>query len=169
MKKNDPEGLRLDAARLFIELNQVLTEGNRISVIGFGETTNIYIEPTGVAKNKQEILEAVSSIRSDQIYTDMKDVLEKVRVMLDDRVKKNHAVVIFLTDGDLGIDDVPIPEDIKETENEESVKPRPPSREKDSQDEFKEDEDHDASLPEKEDMLNKYLEDYKEELRRRLH
>jgi len=66
MKKNDPGNLRVEAARLFIELNQILTEGNRVSIVGFGEKTNIYIEPTEVAMKKQEIMEAVSNIKSNQ-------------------------------------------------------------------------------------------------------
>ena len=42
MKQNDPENKRIDAAKLFVELNEILTKGNRVSVIGFGEQTNIY-------------------------------------------------------------------------------------------------------------------------------
>lgn len=42
MRQNDPGNKRIDAAKLFVELNEILTDGNRVSVVGFGEQTNIY-------------------------------------------------------------------------------------------------------------------------------
>ena len=42
MKKNDPQDLRKDAAKLFVYLAEVMNKGNRVLVSGFGETTNIY-------------------------------------------------------------------------------------------------------------------------------
>jgi len=171
MKTNDPYDLRVDAARLFIELNQILTEGNRVSVAGFGEATNIYIEPAEVAMNKQEIMEALSSIKSNQKYTDMKAVLEEVKSMLDDRIKKNYAVVIFLTDGDLGIDDIPIPEGIKKESTSGGEKPEPPSRDTGGQEEGTREEDEDTTPDEDGagEKLDQYLEEYKEELFRLCH
>jgi len=168
MKVNDPDRLRVDAARLFIELNQILTENNRVAVAGFGEVTNIYIEPTGVAMNKQGIMDAVSSIKSNQQYTDMKDALEQVKSMLDDRIKKNHAVVIFLTDGDLGIDDIPIPDEIKEEASSSGEKPKPPPRGTDDEEEGGsiKDEEKEQAPPgaDRDERLEEYLEEYKEEL-----
>lgn len=168
MKKNDPGNLRVEAARLFIELNQILTEGNRVSIVGFGEKTNIYIEPTEVAMKKQEIMEAVSNIKSNQSLTDMKSALMEVKSMLDERVKKNHAVVIFLTDGDLGIDDIPVPDEIREGSGDQKDRPEPPSREIEKtgdEDESNEDGQSDENIAsDPEDRLNEYLEEYKSEL-----
>jgi len=168
MKKNDPGNMRVEAARLFIELNQILTEGNRVSIVGFGEKTNIYIEPTEIAMNKQDIMEAVSSIKSNQSLTDMKSALMEVKSMLDERVRKNHAVVIFLTDGDLGIDDIPVPDEIREGSGDQKDKPEPPSREIEKtgdKDENDEDGQPDENItPDPENRLNEYLEEYKSEL-----
>ncbi len=168
MKKNDPGRLRVDAASLFIELNQILTENNRISVAGFGELTNIYIEPTNVAMNKQGILEAARSIKSDQQYTDMKKALKEIKLMLDGRVKKNNAVVILLTDGDLGIDDIPIPDHITDGSSGSDIKPEPPSRgisEGVDGDESQEGQEEPPGAGiDREEKLYEYLEEYKQEL-----
>ncbi|MCD4670414.1 MAG: VWA domain-containing protein [Actinomycetia bacterium] len=168
MKKNDPGNLRVDAARLFIELNQILTEGNRVAIVGFGEKTNIYIELTKIAKNKKDIMEAISNIKSNQNLTDMKSALEEVKSMLDERVRKNRTAVIFLTDGDLGIDDIPIPDEIREGEN---GRPKPPVREteksgnKDESDEGDGDSQSGGNIAaDPQDRLNEYLEKYKAEL-----
>ncbi len=168
MKKNDPGNLRVEAARLFIELNQILTEGNRVSIVGFGEKTNIYIEPTEIAMNKQDIMEAVSNIKSNQSLTDMKSALMEVKSMLDERVRKNHAVVIFLTDGDLGIDDIPVPDEIRNGSGDQKDRPEPPSREIEKTGD-KDESDKDGQIDENigsdpEDRLNEYLEKYKSEL-----
>jgi len=187
MKQNDPENKRIDAAKLFVELNEILTKGNRVSVIGFGEKTNIYIEPTEIGKNKTEIMEAISSIKSNQALTDMKLALEDVKSMLDERVKKNRTIIIFLTDGDLGIDDIPIPDEIKDSDDKPREKPEPPSRDdintdNDSASSAGQDEDlennasGDDQLSESEDeqidskpdsadsRMEEYLEEYKDEL-----
>ncbi len=187
MKQNDPENKRIDAAKLFVELNEILTKGNRISVIGFGNQTNIYIEPTEIGKNKTEIMEAISSIKSNQSLTDMKLALEDVKAMLDERVKRNRTIIIFLTDGDLGVDDIPIPDEIRKGEDGSKGKPEPPSRndievDKDSastagQDEGPEDsatgydqlsESEDTQIDPKPDnvesRMEEYLEEYKDEL-----
>ncbi len=171
MKNNDPENLRVDAARLFIELNQILTEGNRVSIIGFGEETNIYIEPTEIAKNKKKIMEAISNIKSNQDLTDMKSALEEVKLMLDERVKKNQTVVIFLTDGDLGIDDIPIPDYIREGNSNQEDKPEPPVRETEkSGDKYESNEgggdsqSDESIVSDPQERLDEYLEEYKAEL-----
>jgi hypothetical protein len=187
MKQNDPEEKRIDAAKLFIELNEILIKGNRVSVVGFGEQTNIYIEPSEIEKNKTKIMEAITSIESDQALTDMKLALEDVKSMLDERVKKNKTIIIFLTDGDLGVDDIPIPDEIRGEGDGPKEKPEPPSREdidsgkeranKDGQDEDLDDPlAGDDQLQEYEDTqtdprpdntesnAEKYLEEYKEEL-----
>ena len=187
MKQNDPENKRIDAAKLFVELNEILTKGNRVSVIGFGEKTNIYIEPTEIGKNKTEIMEAISSIKSNQALTDMKLALEDVKSMLDERVRRNRTIIIFLTDGDLGIDDIPIPDEIKDSDDKPRGKPEPPSRDdintdNDSASLAGQDEDlennasGDDQLSESEDeqidskpdstdsRMEEYLEEYKDEL-----
>jgi len=186
MKQNDPENKRIDAAKLFVELNEILTKGNRVSVIGFGKQTNIYIEPTEIGKNKTEIMGAISSIKSNQSLTDMKLVLEDVKAMLDERIKRNRTIIIFLTDGDLGVDDIPIPDEISKGWDESKEKPKPPSRDdinvdKDSstvgQDEDPENpatgydqlsESEDTQIDSKPDSvesrMEEYLEEYKDEL-----
>jgi hypothetical protein len=187
MKQNDPENKRIDAAKLFVELNEILTKGNRVSVIGFGKQTNIYIEPTEIGKNKTEIMEAISSIKSNQALTDMKLALEDVKAMLDERVKRNRTIIIFLTDGDLGVDDIPIPDEIRKGGDGSKKKPKPPSRDdinadKDSTSkagQYEDPEDSangDDQLLESEDTqidskpdsseirMEEYLEEYKDEL-----
>ena len=37
MRTNDPSNMRVDAARLFIYLNEMLSKGNRVLLAGFGE------------------------------------------------------------------------------------------------------------------------------------
>lgn len=187
MKQNDPENKRIDAAKLFVELNEILTKGNRVSVVGFGEQTNIYIEPTEIGKSKAEVMEAISSIKSNQALTDMKLALEDVKSMLDGRVKRNKTIIIFLTDGDLGVDDIPIPDEIRKGDDKPKEKPEPPSREdinadKDSpgtagqgedledpasgDDQLSESEDKqiDSEPDSAESRIEEYLEEYKDEL-----
>ena len=187
MRQNDPGNKRIDAAKLFVELNEILTEGNRVSVVGFGEQTNIYIEPTEIGKNKPEIMEAISSIKSDQALTDMKLALTDVKSMLDERLKRNRTVIIFLTDGDLGVDDIPIPDEIREGGDEQKEKPEPPSRENIGTDKNNagaigqdtnsenigsgedpmpstEDESDESKPDSEESRMGEYLEEYKEEL-----
>jgi len=187
MKQNDPENKRIDAAKLFVELNEILTRGNRVSVVGFGEQTNIYIEPAEIGKNKTEIMEAISSIKNNQVLTDMKLALEDVKAMLDERVKRNRTIIIFLTDGDLGAEDIPIPDEIRNGDDEPGGKPEPPSRDDISADKNStgtagqdedlndpvsgndqlsgsEDKQIDSKPDSAESGMEEYLEEYKDEL-----
>lgn len=122
MKKNDPQDLRKDAAKLFVYLAEAMNKGNRVLISGFGEVTNIYAPLTDISGNEKYISEAIDKIKSDQDLTDMKGALEKIKQMLDTRIDKKKTVVIFLTDGSLTLDDIP-PEKIKD-------KDKKPSREK---------------------------------------
>jgi len=147
----------------------------------------IYIEPSEIIKNKTEIMEAISSIKSNQALTDMKPALEDVKSMLDERVKRNKTIIIFLTDGDLGIDDVPIPDEIREGDDGPKEKPEPPSRDDKNADENRngtaeqdvvleepvagdnkvsesEDDQIDSKPDTAESRMEEYLEEYKEEL-----
>jgi len=147
----------------------------------------IYIEPSEIIKNKTEIMEAISSIKSNQALTDMKPALEDVKSMLDERVKRNKTIIIFLTDGDLGIDDVPIPDEIREGDDGPKEKPEPPSRDDKNADENSngtaeqdvvleepvagdnkvsesEDDQIDSKPDTAESRMEEYLEEYKEEL-----
>ncbi len=132
MKKNDPNDLRKDAAKLFVYLAEVMNKGNRVLVSGFGETTNIYAPMIDITDNQAEISTAIDRIRSDQGLTDMKGALEKIKLALDERNEKQNTIVIFLTDGALTLDDIPPAGtgDDKQTRN----KPEKPSgREGDDQ------------------------------------
>jgi len=86
-------------------------------------------------------------------------------------VKKNRTMVIFLTDGALGIDDIPIPDEITEGGSNQGGKPVPPSRETEKiGDEDESDNEDEGSqsggsiVSDPEDHLNEYLEEYKAEL-----
>src|SRR4030067_120939 len=75
MRTNDPSNMRVDAARLFIYLSEMLSKGNRVLVAGFGEKTNIYLPLTEISGNEDDINTAIKMIQSNQKYTDMKDAL----------------------------------------------------------------------------------------------
>ncbi|MBN2073105.1 MAG: VWA domain-containing protein [Actinobacteria bacterium] len=129
MRINDPQDLRKDAAKLFVELNELLAGGSRVSVAGFGENTNIYIDPTGVSQGKAEIIEAIENIRSNQKYTDIKLALEEIDSMLRERTVKNKTIIVILTDGKLDTGDIPIPEDVLRDIQDGQEKPSPPGKE----------------------------------------
>lgn len=109
MRKNDPTNMRIEAAKLFVDLINMLGKDSRVSIVGFGEETNIYIPLTDISENEDEIKSSINSIKSNQTLTDMKGALTDVRDMLNDREKKNKTAVIFLTDGKLDINDIPLP------------------------------------------------------------
>ena len=116
MKKNDPQNMRIDAAKLFIYLAEILNRGNRALISGFGESTNIYLPITEISGNEDEISSAIDKIKSNQQLTDMKGALEKIKSILDGRQEKQKTAVIFLTDGSLTINDIP-------AQSEEDKKP----------------------------------------------
>ena len=109
MKKNDPDNMRVEAAKLFVDLINVLGKGSRVSIVGFGENTNIYIPLTEISGNEDDIKNSINAIKSNQSLTDMKGALIVVKSMLDERQKQNKTAVIFLTDGKLDINDIPLP------------------------------------------------------------
>ena len=108
MRTNDPSNMRVDAARLFIYLNEMLSKGNRVLLAGFGEKTNIYLPLTEISGNEDAINAAVKMIQSNQQYTDMKGALADIKKVLGQRIDKQKTAVIFLTDGALTIDDIPL-------------------------------------------------------------
>lgn len=107
MKGNDPSNLRIDAAKLFIYLSEILNRGNRVLIAGFGEKTNIYMPLTEISGNEEKISGAIGQIQGNQKYTDMKGALTEIKLTLDERKDKRKTAVIFLTDGALTIDDIP--------------------------------------------------------------
>lgn len=107
MRTNDPSNMRVDAARLFIYLNEMLSEGNRVLIAGFGEKTNIYLPLTEITGNEDAINAAIEMIKSNQNYTDMKGALADIKKILGQRIVKQKTAVIFLTDGALTINDIP--------------------------------------------------------------
>ncbi|MBM3706386.1 MAG: VWA domain-containing protein, partial [Actinobacteria bacterium] len=107
MKNNDPQNLRIDAAKLFIYLAEILNKGNRALVAGFGEITNVYAPLTDISGNEKELSSAIDQIKSNQDLTDMKGALTKIKEILDNRAEKRKTIVIFLTDGSLTLEDIP--------------------------------------------------------------
>jgi hypothetical protein len=107
MKNNDPANLRVDAAKLFVYLSEILNKGNRVLIAGFGEKTNIYLPITEITGNEEKISKAIDEIKSDQKITDMKGALAEIKNILDGRPEKRKTAVIFLTDGALTINDIP--------------------------------------------------------------
>ncbi len=107
MKNNDPANLRVDAAKLFVYLSEILNKGNRVLIAGFGEKTNIYLPITEISGNEEKISKAIDEIKSDQKITDMKGALAEIKNILDGRPEKRKTAVIFLTDGALTINDIP--------------------------------------------------------------
>src|SRR4030066_1521531 len=107
MRTNDPSNMRVDAARLFIYLSEVLSKGNRVLIAGFGEKTNIYLPLTEISGNEDDINAAIKMIQSNQKYTDMQGALADIKKVLEQRIDKQKTAVIFLTDGALTIDDIP--------------------------------------------------------------
>ncbi|MBM3707835.1 MAG: VWA domain-containing protein [Actinobacteria bacterium] len=126
MKKNDPQNMRVDAAKLFVYLAEILNKGNRVLISGFGESTNVYLTLTEISGNEDDISSAINKIKSDQKLTDIKGALEKIKSILDGRQEKQKTAVIFLTDGSLTINDIP-PQSQK---GEKPVKEKP-GKEKD--------------------------------------
>jgi len=107
MRKNDPQNMRIDAAKLFVYLAEILNKGNRVLISGFGANTNIYLPLTEISGNENDISSAINKIKSNQMLTDMKGALEKIKTILDGRQEKQKTAVIFLTDGSLTINDIP--------------------------------------------------------------
>ncbi len=92
MKKNDPDNMRVEAAKLFVDLINVLSKESRVSIVGFGENTNIYIPLTEISGNEDDIKNSINTIKSNQSLTDMKDALIVVKSMLNERQKQNKTV-----------------------------------------------------------------------------
>lgn len=155
MRKNDPYNMRIDAAKLFVYLAEVLNKGNRVLVSGFGAETNIYLPLTYVQANEKEISAAISKIKSNQGLTDMKGALERIKNLLDERQEKKKTVVIFLTDGSLTISDIPPQKSEKETMDRDTT--RTTQSQQDSGDSPR---DSTQSQDDKTDQVLKGEEDY---------
>jgi len=179
MKKNDPANLRKDAAKLFVYLAETLNKGNRVLVSGFGKTTNIYLPLTDISGNEGQISSAIDKIQSSQALTDMKGALKKIKNELDFRTDKKKTVVIFLTDGSLTIEDIPLETGDSEQPSRDRPKKPPsddgPSAVPDNKtDTFKEDklkkndknsqDDKPESVEDAPKRESDYLEIYKKEL-----
>ena len=123
MRTNDPSNMRVDAARLFIYLSEVLSKGNRVLIAGFGEKTNIYLPLTEISGNEDAINAAIKTIQSNQKYTDMKGALADIKKVLGQRIDKQKTAVIFLTDGALTIDDIPPEAAVDQTVKNGNEKP----------------------------------------------
>jgi hypothetical protein len=168
MKINDPQNLRKDAAKLFVYLAEIMNKGNRALISGFGEKTNIYTELTDISNNEDEISSAIDEIKSNQDLTDMKGALEKVKQVLDGRTERKKTFVIFLTDGSLTIDDVPIEVDLEQTPSDDKPE-RAPGRDMSEDDipespEIFEDEKEDIDRIGPSNTPESYLEEYKRDL-----
>ncbi len=133
MKKNDPDNMRVEAAKLFVDLINVLGKGSRVSIVGFGENTNIYIPLTEISGNEDDIKNSINAIKSNQSLTDMKGALIVVKSMLDERQKQNKTAVIFLTDGKLDINDIPLPATGQKAGKTEGSKPDSPNEDSNPQ------------------------------------
>jgi hypothetical protein len=192
MRKNDPDNMRIEAAKLFVDLIDVLGEGSRVSIVGFGENTNIYIPLTEISGNEEDIKDSINTIKSDQGLTDMKGALIEVKSMLNNRQKQNDTYVILLTDGKLDINDIPLPgreqkagttgesrssDTLDENYNPQLEKESTSgSKDKRSDNNFTvdplEEEDHEGSSREREEVerieseewMTEYLEKYRAEL-----
>jgi uncharacterized protein with von Willebrand factor type A (vWA) domain len=107
MKKNDPENTRIEAAKLFVDLNTAFASDSRVCVIGFGQKVHVYFDLQDIRGNEEAIRASLDNIKSDQPLTDMKAAFLKAQEILEAREQKNNSALIFLTDGALTLDDIP--------------------------------------------------------------
>ncbi len=122
MKKNDPQNTRIDAAKLFVDLNGALDKDSRVCIIGFGEKVNVYFDLQDISGNEQAIRASLDQIKSSEPLTDMKAAFLKAWEILSAREIKNKAAIIFLTDGSLTLDDIPKEDFSDKTQNTQAEK-----------------------------------------------
>ena len=101
MKKTDPSGLRVEAAKLFLSL---LEDGNRVGVLAF-DTASRDLHPLQVlGQDRSAPLERLNHITSDGQFTNLEKALRRAYDMLP-RADGRERCIILMTDGKMDIGD----------------------------------------------------------------
>lgn len=103
MKKNDPNNLRLEAAKAFVDLANI---GDQIAVLDFSTDCKIHSRLTVVKseKDREKLKSCIDLVGSSGKMTDILTALEKALEVMKTGSKGGHSqAVILLTDGKLEI------------------------------------------------------------------
>ena len=97
METNDPQNLRITAAKLFIAL---LDPGDGAAIITFADDSQINSHFTTIQgyEDKLGLINSLGDIQSEG-YTNMKAAFEDVVEVLDEDLTGNQKYIVFLTDG----------------------------------------------------------------------
>jgi len=111
MRYNDPERIRVDASRMFIDL---LHPNDRISIIGFGEKARI-ITPLVMTGSGRSLIESGLATVGDQNnnlpqshgrYSMIGDALKAADSLLKQRTNPRKSIILIFTDGEFQEDDI---------------------------------------------------------------
>lgn len=98
MKDNDPNGVRIEAAKRAIDL---LSNSDQVCVIQFADEASVLLplRKVGGESSRNEILSTINNIGT-QGYTDLKGGLEKALVELSKAETWKKKIVLLLSDGE---------------------------------------------------------------------
>jgi len=104
MKKNDPNKLRREAAKMFVAL---LDRKDRVSLVSFSGRAYPITRFLSLneRKNEQKLLKSIDKLIANGKYTNLHDALQRGYELLTSKNKKGHAKhIILMSDGkmDLG-------------------------------------------------------------------
>lgn len=104
MKKNDPNKLRREAAKMFVAL---LDRKDRVSLVSFSGRAYPVTRFLSLneRKNEQKLLKSIDKLIANGKYTNLHDALQRGYELLTSKSKKGHAKhIILMSDGkmDLG-------------------------------------------------------------------
>ncbi|GAB1269341.1 hypothetical protein NBRC116493_25940 [Aurantivibrio infirmus] len=96
MRQNDPNNLRQPALELLVKL---LPENSKSGVWTFGKYVNMLVPHKDVSEEwRASAAEASSRIKSNGLYTNMGEALEKAAYDLESKIKSRRDIIL-LTDG----------------------------------------------------------------------
>lgn len=103
MKRNDPDRIRDQGARLFL---QFLEEEDRFSIVEFGENASVLTPLTYIKNSKANDIKAtLDGIQNEGNFTDYLFPMENALELLEaDKRPGAERVIIFLTDGQMDPD-----------------------------------------------------------------
>ncbi len=103
MKLSDPQGLRYEGAKLFV---QFLKAGDELAIVGFDRDATVYrpLIPY-VPQDLEKINKVIDSIPSEGMYTDFYTALEKAKEVISVNTNPNFSKeIILISDGKLDPD-----------------------------------------------------------------
>lgn len=103
MKKTDPNGLRIPAAKMFISL---LNKGDRSSVVSFSDQGYPVVYLNDVKKYEKRLHQAADKISTKGIHTNIAGALKAaLQVFEQGKVVNKKRFIIFMSDGKMDVGD----------------------------------------------------------------